>query len=60
LGEPLTGETPRTLTKLWQAVFWVSFPFGILSFVLSVYSKEPGASALQVGAPFSALSSQGV
>ena len=25
---------PRTLKTLWRAVFWVSFPFGILSFVL--------------------------
>ena len=56
MGDPVTGGNPRSLTKLWQAVFWVSFPFGILSFVLPVYSKELGASALQVGALFSALS----
>jgi MFS family permease len=41
---------------LWRAVFWVSFPFGILSFVLPIYGKELGASALEVGGFFSALS----
>ncbi|MGD2104501.1 MAG: MFS transporter [Anaerolineae bacterium] len=41
---------------LWKAVFWVSFPFGILSFVLPIYGKELGASALQVGGFFSAIS----
>jgi len=41
---------------LWRAVFWVSFPFGILSFVLPIYGKELGASALQVGGFFSAIS----
>jgi MFS family permease len=52
-----TGPSPRkTLRSLWQAVFWVSFPFGILSFVLPIYSKELGASALQVGGLFSAIS----
>jgi MFS family permease len=46
----------KTLSSLWQTVFWVSFPFGILSFVLPIYSKELGASALQVGGLFSAIS----
>lgn len=41
---------------LWRAVFWVSFPFGILSFVLPIYGKELGATALQVGGFFSAIS----
>jgi MFS family permease len=41
---------------LWRAVFWVSFPFGILSFVLPIYGKELGASALEVGGFFSAIS----
>ena len=40
---------------LWRAVFWVSFPFGILSFVLPIYGKELGATALEVGGLFSAL-----
>jgi MFS family permease len=46
----------KTLKSLWWAVFWISFPFGILSFVLPIYSKELGASALQVGGLFSAIS----
>ena len=46
----------RTLKTLWRAVFWVSFPFGILSFVLPIYGKELGATALEVGGLFSAMS----
>ncbi|HIE37982.1 MAG TPA: MFS transporter [Anaerolineales bacterium] len=46
----------RILRKLWQAAFWVSFPFGILSFVLPIYGKELGATALEVGGFFSAIS----
>jgi MFS family permease len=46
----------RTLKTLWRAVFWVSFPFGILSFVLPIYGKELGATALEVGVFFSAFS----
>ena len=41
---------------LWRAAFWVSFPFGILSFVLPIYGKELGATALEVGGFFSAIS----
>jgi MFS family permease len=41
---------------LWRATFWVSFPFGILAFVLPVYGKELGATALEVGGFFSAVS----
>jgi len=59
----VTSETsdvePRrrgTLETLGRAVFLVSFPFGILSFVLPVYGKELGASALEVGGLFSAIS----
>jgi MFS family permease len=52
-----TDPSPRrTLISLWRAIFWVSFPFGILSFVLPIYGKELGASALQVGGLFSAVS----
>jgi len=46
----------KTLTALWRAIFWVSFPFGILSFVLPIYGKELGATALEVGGFFSAIS----
>jgi MFS family permease len=51
-------DTPsrKTHESLWRAILWVSFPFGILSFVLPIYSKELGASALQVGGLFSAVS----
>jgi DHA1 family multidrug resistance protein-like MFS transporter len=41
---------------LWWAVFWVSFPFGFLSFVLPIYGKQLGATALQVGTFYSAFS----
>ncbi len=47
---------PRTLSALWRAVFLVSFPFGILAFVLPIYGRELGASAIEVGAFFSAFS----
>lgn len=46
----------RTLKALWRAAFWVSFPFGILSFVLPIYGREIGATALEVGGLFSAIS----
>jgi len=49
-------EARNTLKILWRAVFWVSFPFGILSFVLPIYGKELGATALEVGGFFSAIS----
>lgn len=56
----MVGETDdrhrRALRMLWRATFWVSFPFGILSFVLPIYSKDLGATALEVGILFSALS----
>ena len=44
------------LKSLWRAVFWVSFPFGILTFVLPIYGEELGASALEIGGFFSAFS----
>ncbi len=56
MNELSTTQKPRTLEMLWRAMFWVSFPFGILSFVLPIYGKELGATALQVGGFFSALS----
>ena len=41
-----TVDDPRrgTLRSLWKAVFWVSFPLGILSFVLPIYGDELGAT----------------
>ena len=46
----------RTLRMLWHAIFLVSFPFGILSFMLPIYDKDLGATALEVGGLFSAMS----
>jgi MFS transporter, DHA1 family, multidrug resistance protein len=53
--EATTAQAQRTQRRLWLAIFWVSFPFGILSFVLPVYGRDLGASALEIGALFSAL-----
>jgi MFS family permease len=45
----------RTLPSLWWAMFLISLPFGILSFVMPIYGKELGASAVGIGGLFSAL-----
>jgi MFS family permease len=45
-----------TKNNLWKSVFWISFPFGVLSFLLPVYGREIGASALEIGGFFSAYS----
>jgi MFS family permease len=50
------GENPRrTLSVLWRAIFLVSFPYGVLGFLLPIYGRALGATALQVGAFFSAF-----
>jgi MFS family permease len=51
-----TNKNPRIFKFLWQSVYWVSFPFGIISFVLPIYGKELGASAVEIGGFFSAFS----
>ncbi len=56
LVQTTSKEKLRALKALWQSIYWVSFPFGILGFVLPIYGKEMGASALEVGAFFSAFS----
>ena len=56
MSQPPMLPQSRTLKMLWWATFWVAFPFGILSFVLPIYGKELGASALEVGGFFSAVS----
>ncbi len=45
----------RILSALWWAMFLVSLPFGILGFVMPIYGKELGGSALEIGGLFSAL-----
>ena len=46
----------NTLHTLRQAIFMISLPFGILSFVLPIYGKQIGADAVQIGLFFSAFS----
>ena len=46
----------NTLYTLRRAIFMISLPFGILSFVLPIYGKEIGADAVQIGLFFSAFS----
>jgi MFS family permease len=45
----------HTLSAVHWAVFLISFPFGILAFVLPIYAKRLGASALEIGGLFSAF-----
>jgi DHA1 family multidrug resistance protein-like MFS transporter len=52
----LSIRRSKPLKYLWRAIFWVSLPFGILSFVLPIYGKDLGASALEIGGFFSAVS----
>jgi DHA1 family multidrug resistance protein-like MFS transporter len=54
--DPLRTPESKTLSALWWAICLVSFPFGILAFVLPIYGRQLGASALEVGAFFSAFS----
>lgn len=49
-------QNGATFRRLYWAVFLVAFPLGILAFVLPIYGRELGASALEVGAFFSAFS----
>lgn len=52
-----TAMTDRKIIgNLWRSVFWISFPFGVLNFLLPIYGKTLGASALEIGGFFSAFS----
>jgi len=48
--------SPAIFRSLWMSSFWISFPFGILAFVLPVYGRQLGATAFQIGMLYSALS----
>lgn len=50
------SEGRDILATLGRAIFMISLPFGILSFVLPIYGKEIGADAVQIGLFFSAFS----
>jgi hypothetical protein len=39
-----------------RSIFLISLPFGILGFVLPIYGKALGASALEIGLFFSVFS----
>lgn len=45
----------RIALFLWWAMFLISLPFGILAFVMPIYGKELGGSAVEIGGLFSAL-----
>ena len=51
----MPGRSP-SLHSLSLACFLVSFPFGTLTFLIPVYGRQLGASAVQIGSLFSALS----
>lgn len=46
----------KTLPSLGKILFYLSFPFGFMGFVLPIYGKEIGASATEIGLLFSVFS----
>ena len=52
-GSPDVPDASRTLGILRRAIFYVSLPFGILTFLLPLRGKQIGADAVQIGLFFS-------
>ncbi len=50
------AETAQPMTTLHWSLLLVSLPFGILNFVLPIYGKQIGATAVEIGLLFSAFS----
>jgi MFS transporter, DHA1 family, multidrug resistance protein len=50
---PVSVLRDRVFSALRQSIFLVSLPFPILGFVLPIYGKEIGASAVEIGLFFS-------
>jgi MFS family permease len=48
-------EHPRILGALVSAIFFISFPFGLLNFALPILGRELGASALAIAGLYSAF-----
>ena len=54
--EDRQDHSRNIIKNLWRSVFWMSFPFGVMSFLLPIYGKELGASAVEIGGMFTAFS----
>jgi len=44
------------INNFWKSIFWISYPFGVLSFLLPIYGRDIGAFTLEIGGFFSAFS----
>ena len=54
--DPDHSNQINTLNSLSRAIFFVAWPFFILSLLLPVYGKQIGATTLEIGLFFSAFS----